>query len=103
MGEFMLAMAQERAQESGVVAEILVRRGVFDHVLRDVIGEYSVQALVLGSAHLEPGVVTEEYVHELCDHLAKETGIVVFMVRNGALVLRSDISSSTEDSQSTGK
>ena len=50
MGEFMLAMAQERAENASVNAMTLVKRGRFREVLIDVLEEHITDTVVLGSS-----------------------------------------------------
>jgi len=48
MGEFLLAMAQERAQKQGVAADYLLRRGEFRDELKAAAREEGVGLVVLG-------------------------------------------------------
>ncbi|RMF51236.1 MAG: hypothetical protein D6755_00075 [Anaerolineae bacterium] len=83
MGEFLLAMAQERAQKAGVEAEILVRRGDFNEVLRQVIAEHAVDTLVLGAPSEETGLTTLEFLQSLSQNLATESGVHVHLIQDG--------------------
>ncbi|MGD8632963.1 MAG: universal stress protein, partial [Anaerolineales bacterium] len=49
MGEFVLAIAQERAAKQGVDAKALVQSGVFSEVIATVIEEHEIDTLILGS------------------------------------------------------
>ncbi len=86
MGEFLLAMAQERAQQAGVESEILVRRGNFHEVLQQVIEEHRVDILVLGAPSAETGVTTLEFLQNLSRRLASENGVRVHLIREGQIV-----------------
>lgn len=86
MGEFMLAMAQERAEKAGVNALTLVRRGHFQEVLIDVIEEYKIDTIVLGSSAGGTGMVTEEYVHQLAHEIRGKTGCEFIVVDQGEIV-----------------
>ncbi len=88
MGEFMLAMAQERAEKAGVRAETVVRRGVFRQALAEVIREYQVSAVVLGSAVEGTGLTTPDYLEELTRSILTETGIEVILVHEGKIIER---------------
>ena len=57
MGEFLLALAQERAEKAGVRAKTLVLRGEFREALEQVIQEHEeVTTVVLGTAVEGTGV-----------------------------------------------
>ncbi|MFN2160268.1 MAG: universal stress protein [Anaerolineales bacterium] len=79
LGEFMLLMAQERACNEDVTAHILVRRGFFQEVLSDVIEEFNIETVILGSSSGETGIITEEYLHDVtCElHLKYEVEFII--------------------------
>jgi nucleotide-binding universal stress UspA family protein len=86
MGEFLLAMAQERAEKAGVKAQTEVRRGRFRHALKDVIQSYEISSLVLGTAVGQTGMTTFDYVKEVSQWILDETGIEVIIVHQGEIV-----------------
>ena len=86
MGEFMLAMAQERAEKAGVTASTLVERAQFQHVLAEVIEAYDIDSVVLGSSSGETGVVTESYIEGLVEELGGSTGVEFIIVHQGEVV-----------------
>jgi len=86
MGEFMLTMAQERAEEASVNALTLVQRGQFREVLIDVIEEHQIDTVVLGSSAGGTGVVTAEYIQELVDEIGGKTGVEFIVVDKGEIV-----------------
>jgi len=86
MGDFLLTMAQERAEKAGVHAETTVRRGVFRKVLREVIHEYPVNTIVLGSSTAGTGITTPEFVHSLVAAMSDETGLEFIIVQDGKIV-----------------
>jgi nucleotide-binding universal stress UspA family protein len=86
MGEFLLAMAQERAEKAGVKAQTEVRRGRFRYAIRDVIELYDINSLVLGTAVGQTGVTTFDYVKEVSQWILKETGIEVIIVHQGKII-----------------
>lgn len=86
MGEFMLTMAQERAENAGVKALTLVRRGQFREVLIDVIEEYEIYTVVLGSSAGGTGVITSEYIQELVNAISGKTGVEFVVVDQGEIV-----------------
>jgi nucleotide-binding universal stress UspA family protein len=86
MGEFMLAMAQERAEKAGVAASTLVKHGHFRQALVEVIEEFEISSVVLGSSAGETGVVTSEYIQDLADEIGSTTGVEFIVVDQGEIV-----------------
>ena len=86
LGEFMLTMAQERAEKAGVRAETVVRRGVFRQALQEMIREHQVAAVVLGSAAGETGITTPRYLQDLAQSLLAEADVDVFIVHEGEII-----------------
>jgi ribosomal protein S5 len=86
MGEFMLAMAQERAENAEVKSSTTVRRGQFRKVLAKVIEEHQVGTVVLGSSAGGTGVVTEEYLQTLVDEIGAKTGVEFIVIDQGEIV-----------------
>ena len=86
MGEFMLAMAQERAEKASVNALTLVLRGQFREVLIDVIEEHQIDTVALGSSAGGTGMVTAEYVHDLVHEIRGKTGVEFIVVDQGEIV-----------------
>ncbi len=86
MGDFLLTMAQERAEKAGVHAETSVRRGVFQKVLQEVIHEYPISAVVLGSSTAGTGVTTPEFVQSLVAAMSDETGLEFIILRDGKII-----------------
>ena len=85
MGEFILIMAQERADKAGVHAEITVERGVFDKMLKAVIQEQQISTVVLGSSKEGTGITTEEYVQKLGETISQELGVEFIVLRDGEI------------------
>jgi nucleotide-binding universal stress UspA family protein len=85
MGEFILIMAQERADKAGVHAEITVERGVFDKVLKAVIQEQQISTVVLGSSKEGTGITTEEYVQKLGETISQELGVEFIVLKDGEI------------------
>jgi len=86
MGEFLLAMAQERAEKASVNALTLVQRGQFREVLIDVIEEHQIGTVVLGSSAGGTGVITAEFIQELVDEISGKTGVEFIVVYQGEIV-----------------
>lgn len=84
MGEFILLMAQERAREKGIAAEVVCRRGsVVREVIKEVIEEFKANTLVLG--HPLPRDAAESRYHpdelrEFARRIEEDTGVRVVIV-----------------------
>lgn len=83
MGEFMLTMAQERAENQGVRARTAVRRGVFREVLKDIVREHQIQIIVLGKPSGDTGSVTPEFLHDLAEDISSTAGVELIVVDQG--------------------
>jgi nucleotide-binding universal stress UspA family protein len=86
MGEFMLTMAQERAEKAGVKAETLVQHGHFLEAICQVIEEYKIHTVILGSSAGGTGVVTASYIQHLIDEISDKTGVEFIVVDHGEIV-----------------
>jgi len=87
MGEFLLAMAQERAEKAGIRAETIVHRGEFREVLEQVIQEHEeVATLLLGAAIEETSVTPAGYLEEMAKSLLAEHGLEVIVVHEGEII-----------------
>ena len=86
MGDFLLAMAQERAEKAGVKAKTLVRRGLFREKLKEVIQEYPITSVVLGSSSASTSLITQEYTDELGEEISRETGVQFLVIEDGEIV-----------------
>lgn len=86
MGEFMLAMAQERAEKAGVEADILVYSGVFRDALKEAIGETGADMVILGAPTQSTGITNPSYRRSLIRELIEQTGVEVLVVDEGKLV-----------------
>lgn len=85
MGEFLLAMAQDRALKAGVEAEIVVRQGVFREALAAMIDEKQVDIVVIGASAEGAGVTTQRYLAILAESV-REKGVEMLVVQDGELV-----------------
>ena len=87
MGEFLLAMAQERAEQAGVHAKSLVLRGVFREALAQVLKEHpEVTTVVLGAAVEGTSVTPAGYLEDLVRWCHAEHGVEVIVVHEGEIV-----------------
>lgn len=87
MGEFLLAMAQDRALKAGVEAEILVRQGVFREALAATINEKRVDTVIIGASAEGVGVTTQHYLAILAESV-RQNGVEMLVVQDGELVSR---------------
>lgn len=85
MGEFLLAMAQDRAEQVGVEAEIVVRQGVFREALAAIIDEKQIDTVVIGASEEGAGVTTQRYLAILAETVRRK-GVEMLVVQDGNLV-----------------
>jgi nucleotide-binding universal stress UspA family protein len=86
MGEFLLAIAQEKAEGAGVKADILVRHGSFWETLQEVIADYDITTVVLGHPNRETGTTTAEYIDSVAQSLLDEYQVEVITIDQGEIV-----------------
>jgi len=77
MGEFLLAVAQERAQKQSVEAEIMVRSGYLRDELLTAIRKEDVTTVVLGTPTGPGSVFVLEGLQALAEGIADESGVKV--------------------------
>ena len=65
LGEFLLAVAQERAETAGVAAGTAVRRGSCRDALKEVLLEHQVATVVLGFPSQDTALTTHDYINSL--------------------------------------
>ena len=87
LGDFMLAMACEKAAKAGVAARAIVRRGDFYQALRDVIEEEQAEVVTLGMPSQGTGTTTSEYLKELAEGLLAETAVSEILVSHEGEIL----------------
>ena len=90
LGDFLLSMAQERAENSGVSANVTVRRGVFTDELKEVIVDNKVSTVILGSSSQATGIVSFERLQELSENLSKEMNVEFFILQDGKAVFHTE-------------
>ncbi|NIP28170.1 MAG: universal stress protein, partial [Phycisphaerae bacterium] len=83
LGEFLLTMAQDRAEKVGVTAEKTLRHGSFRNALKSVIQEENVSTVVLGRPAQDTAITTTEYLEEVAHFLIAETGVEVYLIHEG--------------------
>ena len=80
MGEFLLALACERAAAQGVEAEVLIRHGSMPEALISVALEQRVDAVVLGQPAGSEGAFTLPEIKRLATRIEESTGIKVYVI-----------------------
>jgi nucleotide-binding universal stress UspA family protein len=75
MGEFLLTMAQERACEAGVVADLITRKGDVREEIKKAAVEHGVDLVVLGSPAQGTSVFKLEALRAFAAEIEEETGI----------------------------
>ena len=83
MAEFLLAIAQERAEKTGVPTERVVRHGGLREALKEVVQEYGVTAVVLGRPAHDTAHTTVEYISSFAKSIAADLGVEAFVVHEG--------------------
>ncbi len=86
MGEFLLEMAQERAEKEGVSAGAEVRWGDFRGALASAIEEHQISTVVLGSPGEESAITTMAYLKDLTQSLVEDLGVEVILLWRGEIV-----------------
>lgn len=85
LGEFVLAMAQERAQKMGVEAQAIVKQGDFGEALWEAVREYQPEIVVFGSPGENTARLTRVYLEDLAERLSTEAGVDVYFLRAGEI------------------
>ena len=80
LGEFLLLMARERAEEMGVHAYTEVRSGSIHRALIDMIRQYDVNLVVMGQPGRSGNLFNREHMQDISDYLSEETGVEVMLV-----------------------
>jgi nucleotide-binding universal stress UspA family protein len=77
MGEFLLAVAQERAATQGVQAQMRIRRGKIRQELKAAVQEERASQLILGRPAGETSAFQLDVLERLAAEIQKETGVQV--------------------------
>lgn len=86
LGQFLLAIAEERAQKRGVEANRFVLQGEFRQALKEVVQTKNITAVVLGRPSHDTAVTTIEYISSLAQSITAEYGVESFVVDEGEVV-----------------
>jgi len=86
LGEFLLALAQERAEKAGLAVESVVCHGEFLQSLIDVIKEHKVTAVFLGRPAHDAALTSSDFISNLARSLPDKLGVESFVVHEGEIV-----------------
>ena len=86
MGEFLLAMACERAEKAGWKAEAVVRQGAFLEAVNEVIYEYQVDTFVVGAPGSTHAVTTADFLQSLIQEIREAHQIEVLVIQDGDMI-----------------
>lgn len=86
MGEFLLTIAQERAEKQGVQADITLEHGVFFDALKKTITEQDIDTLMLGSSQENEGHTNRSYLDDLIDHILNFKKIEIIVTYEGQIL-----------------
>jgi hypothetical protein len=86
MGDFLLTMAQDRAEQVGVTAEKAIKHDGFRDALKEVIEEEDVSIVVLGRPAQGTAITTAEYLQQVSEFLTAETEAEVYLIHEGEVV-----------------
>ncbi|MFN2190158.1 MAG: universal stress protein [Candidatus Promineifilaceae bacterium] len=86
LGEFLLAMAQERAEKSGLEAKTAVRSGEFVTALEEIIKEEDISVVVLGCPTNDTGITSEAYINGVAETLQARLNVEVYVIGEGRVV-----------------
>jgi nucleotide-binding universal stress UspA family protein len=87
LGEFLLAMAQERVEKIGFESGTVVRSGEFVTALEEIIAEEEISVVVLGCPTEDTGITSEGYIVGVAEKLQADLNVEVFVVGEGKVVV----------------
>jgi nucleotide-binding universal stress UspA family protein len=86
MAEFLLTVAKERIEKSGVKAKRVLKHGVFREALIETIQENGVTAVVLGRPAHDTALTTIEFISSIAKMIATDLNVETFVVHEGQIV-----------------
>lgn len=86
LGDFLLTMAQDRADRVGVSAEKMIRHGRFRDAIKAVIQEKAVSTVILGRPTEDTAITTPELIQEVAEYLSAETNVEVYVIDEGQVL-----------------
>ena len=86
MGEFLLAMACERAEKAGWKADAVVRQGAFLEAVNEVIREHQVDTFIIGAPGSTHAVTTTDFLQNLIQEIREAHQIEVLVIQDGSMI-----------------
>ena len=86
LGEFILTIAQERAEKKNVTADICLKHGIFFNALRETIEENDIATLFLGSSSADEGFTTTDYLDNLIEHVHEFADLEIIVAQKGKII-----------------
>ena len=86
LGEFLLTMACERAENTGWKAEAVVRQGVFLEAVNEIIHEHQVDTFIIGAPGSTHAVTTTDFLQNLIREIKETNQIEVLVIQDGHLI-----------------
>lgn len=86
LGEFILTIAQERAEKKNVTADICLKHGIFFNALKETIEENDIETLFMGSSSEDEGFTTTEYLDNLIEHVHEFADLEIVVARKGKII-----------------
>ncbi|MBC8332830.1 MAG: universal stress protein [Anaerolineales bacterium] len=86
MGEFLLAMACERAKKAGWKAQTIVRHGSFMEIVHNVISEHQIDTLIIGAPGSTHAATTTDFLQSLIQEIQEAHQIEVLVVQDGDII-----------------
>lgn len=87
LGEFLLAMAQERIEKAGLKPDTAVRSGEFVNALEEIIQERDISVVVLGRPTDDTGITSEGYISDVAGRLQASSNVEVYVIGEGRIVI----------------
>ncbi|HIC89589.1 MAG TPA: universal stress protein [Anaerolineae bacterium] len=80
MGDFLLTMAQERAQREGIQAKVICRRGTVREEIKAAVIEEGATLVVLGRPAGDASAFVQQSLRAFAEEIEQETGAEVVIV-----------------------
>lgn len=88
IGEFLLTMAQERAEKAGLTAEAVVRSGHFGSILKEIIRQEGVTIVLVGAPTKGTGLTSIDYLSALLKELVESFKVEIILAQEGTIMER---------------
>jgi nucleotide-binding universal stress UspA family protein len=85
LGEFVLAMAQERAEEKNIAAGAIVSSGLFQQALEDTILAEEITTVVLGMPSGDSSSIPQDHIEQINQRLVEKYKVEVYLIDQGEI------------------